>query len=1160
MMTENRTGLSGWRRSAVLWLLPPLLYCLLALALLQANYGLFHFLVETAAVVIGAMALLVASVSRRFSEGSLLLVACSSMGWVALLDLLHAMSYEGMGLLAGSTADLSAQLWLSGRLLQALALLAGVLLLQWRVRLVLVHVVCALYVGACLAAIATGVFPSAFQPGTGLTPFKIVAEYLIIALLIATLIAVQQRRGSFSTGKYVGIQLALVAMVLSELCFTLYQDAFDHFNEAGHLLKVFAYWFLFRVLVEQTLQQPFRDRSRLLLVLGERLKELRCLNEIARVAHTHQNDPAALLAAVAQLLPASMLWPERAAASIESNFGCFGLSPERLPQDRCLHVELQVDGAAVGTLKVGYPPGPVELPQPLFLDEERDLIDTVGQRVNAVLTQYHSRQTIQQLNRLYRMLSGVNRAVVHSSSRSKLMWELYCILRDSGSFRCIALAEPAAAGAAFMLTHVHQVPLARLDELAAELQVLAARFWPAGAGLRPRPQILPAAALEAPALASLLATAADHQAGLVPIMQGAELSALLLVTPPAGQEFVTDQQQLLRELAEDVGFALSHLQQGLRLQVAEARVEDSERRYETLFNLSPAPMVLLDMDATCIVARNQAYDSWLGAPLCEITDVGQWFNLVIDEPQQVESLKRQLRESAGSSFKSFGYFRLGEARVRNSSGHILHLTARLTAVADRILVVFNDITALKEKEQRLADSEARFRNMIEDSLLGVVVVQDNRLLYVNPAFGRLSGWDQHELVGRSLREFVEHTGGPDAAQLAAPRQRQFGFRSRQGDLVQLHAAVAAMLWDGAPAEVMIVQDVTEKLQYEQRLRDTAAMFENLAQQVPGVIYQYHQSADGHGSFPYATPRMVDMYEVAPDDVREDAAPVLMRVHPEDLERVRESIAVSAHDLSVWACDYRVVLPRQGLRWRSGFARPQRLEDGSTLWHGFIEDSTARMEMEEELRRNNALLQRSVTGSLEIISRIMDQRDPYTAGHQHRVGAIARLIAHELGLGKQAEEMLELTGIVHDVGKVAVPTEILTKPTRLSEIELQIVKGHAAAGYEILKGTNLPQVIIDAIHQHHERLDGSGYPQGLKGDQISLEARIIAVADVLESMSSHRPYRPSLGIQRAVDELQRGRGSIYDPVVTDAALRIVRENRLPANAVAAAATSRYQSGT
>lgn len=357
------------RMSALHWLLPPTLYSLLALSLLFVDYNLFHYMMETGCVVIGIVALLVASLTRRFSSSSLLLVAASGLGWVALFDLLHTMSYEGMGLLPGSTANLATQFWLGGRLLQALVLLAAIILLPRRISLVLVHVACAAFTALLLTLIVRGSFPDTFVPGLGLTPFKIAAEYLIIALLLAAAVQVQRQRHRFSTGKFYGIQLALVAMVLSEFCFTLYEDVFDRFNEVGHLLKVFSYWFLFRALVEQTLLQPFQDRDRLLHVLAERLKELRCLNELARLAQLHEDDPQALLAAVAELLPTAMLHEQHARASIVSSFGNFGVPAQLLPPRRCLEVELQLEGLPVGTVRVGYPPGQ-NLPEPLFLDEE----------------------------------------------------------------------------------------------------------------------------------------------------------------------------------------------------------------------------------------------------------------------------------------------------------------------------------------------------------------------------------------------------------------------------------------------------------------------------------------------------------------------------------------------------------------------------------------------------------------------------------------------------------------------------------------------------------------------------------------------------------------------------------------------------------------------
>jgi putative nucleotidyltransferase with HDIG domain len=168
------------------------------------------------------------------------------------------------------------------------------------------------------------------------------------------------------------------------------------------------------------------------------------------------------------------------------------------------------------------------------------------------------------------------------------------------------------------------------------------------------------------------------------------------------------------------------------------------------------------------------------------------------------------------------------------------------------------------------------------------------------------------------------------------------------------------------------------------------------------------------------------------------------------------------------------------------------------------------------------------------------RDPYTAGHQQRVAKITRAIAEELGLPEQQIEGLYLASVVHDVGKVMVPAEILSKPGKLTELEFSLIKQHSEAGYEILKEVDFPWPIAQFVLQHHEHLDGSGYPAGLKGEDILLEARILSVADIIEAMASHRPYRAGFGIEVALEEVSSKRDVLYDRAVVDAALRLFRE--------------------
>nr|WP_315484397.1 HD domain-containing phosphohydrolase [uncultured Undibacterium sp.] len=216
-------------------------------------------------------------------------------------------------------------------------------------------------------------------------------------------------------------------------------------------------------------------------------------------------------------------------------------------------------------------------------------------------------------------------------------------------------------------------------------------------------------------------------------------------------------------------------------------------------------------------------------------------------------------------------------------------------------------------------------------------------------------------------------------------------------------------------------------------------------------------------------------------------------------------------------------------------------DGVPASLGMAQDISERVRSQSEIAHYISLLEHATEGTLEAVSLMVEQRDPYTAGHEKRVGIIAGDIGLAMGLSANVVQGLRLAGMVHDVGKISVPAEILSKPSRLSNIEMALVKEHAQTGYNILKNIEVPWPIAQVSYQHHERMDGSGYPRGLLGDQILLEARIIAVADVVESMTSHRPYRPGLGVDAALEEIRKNRGIFYDAVVVDACLKLFLED-------------------
>jgi putative nucleotidyltransferase with HDIG domain len=203
------------------------------------------------------------------------------------------------------------------------------------------------------------------------------------------------------------------------------------------------------------------------------------------------------------------------------------------------------------------------------------------------------------------------------------------------------------------------------------------------------------------------------------------------------------------------------------------------------------------------------------------------------------------------------------------------------------------------------------------------------------------------------------------------------------------------------------------------------------------------------------------------------------------------------------------------------------------------DISERKRVEDELRQSLEHLRMSLSGSVLALGRMAEMRDPYTAGHQQRVAQLAQAIAARMGMSDDMVELVRLAALVHDIGKIGVPVELLTKPGELAQHEFELMRTHTTVGWEILSQAHLHQAIADIARQHHERLDGSGYPDGLEGTRIRPEARILAVADTVEAMASHRPYRPARGIDEALTEIFRQRGRHYDPAAVDACIQLFR---------------------
>ncbi len=213
---------------------------------------------------------------------------------------------------------------------------------------------------------------------------------------------------------------------------------------------------------------------------------------------------------------------------------------------------------------------------------------------------------------------------------------------------------------------------------------------------------------------------------------------------------------------------------------------------------------------------------------------------------------------------------------------------------------------------------------------------------------------------------------------------------------------------------------------------------------------------------------------------------------------------------------------------------ESLYSGSVL---LLNDNTESILAEEKLRHSYTMLQKATEDIIQAMAYTSEIRDPYTAGHQKKVCELAVAICKEMKVTEEQLQGVRFAAMIHDIGKISVPSEILSKPGKIGITEFEVVKGHSQTGYELLDRIHFPWPISKIVHQHHERLDGSGYPTGLKEDEILLEAKIIAVADIIEAMTSHRPYRPALGIDIAIEEITTNSGTFFDPNVVDACVSI-----------------------
>ena len=434
----------------------------------------------------------------------------------------------------------------------------------------------------------------------------------------------------------------------------------------------------------------------------------------------------------------------------------------------------------------------------------------------------------------------------------------------------------------------------------------------------------------------------------------------------------------------------------------------------------------------------------------------------------------------------------------------------------------------------------------------VLIGEDGAVIDANRAALDCYGYTAFQMAKLCLSDLAADSDADGPATWVHRAAQEGGhFRAKHrrsnGTPFAVELRVAAVGLDGESALLVSVRDISEFTGAQQALRAAADIAEwerehqelresrrwlSESQRVARLGHYFIDIENGQWD---GSESFHDVMGTSSAELRTFAS-YLDFVHPSDRERVahhygrRDSEVHESFD-----AEYRIIRPNDGVElWVHGVGNVEYHDCGHPVAiFGIVQDITER-------KRLQAKMQSMVNAVIDVVDNVSEMRDPYTAGHQRRVAELAAAIAREMGMSEGEIADIHVAGLMHDIGKMSIPAEIPSKPTALSAIEFNLIKGHVQAGYSIISSAQMHDPIAELVYQHHERCDGSGYPRGLTADQLLMGSKVLMVADVVEAMMSHRPYRASLGQDAALAEIEQGTGRLYDSAVADSCLRIFRE--------------------
>jgi PAS domain S-box-containing protein len=617
--------------------------------------------------------------------------------------------------------------------------------------------------------------------------------------------------------------------------------------------------------------------------------------------------------------------------------------------------------------------------------------------------------------------------------------------------------------------------------------------------------------------------------------------------PKEFQEFIkavdkaylkNDKDKLMLERAFDLSS-----QELLRL---NDELRENEEKYRLIAENTADLIVVTDMNLrfTYIspsIMRNHGFT------------VEEAMNMTLDQfitPESMQILLTVFEEEMkleASGTADPGRIRIMEFEEYKKDGSIICVENSISAQRDKenkmigILAVSRDITNRKQAEKKLMNSEEKFRTLAESSPLAIMMHQGDRWIYANRAAVEISGYTEEELYSMHFwdvvhpdhRDMVKQSGYNRQQGKVMPRAYEFKIIAKNGVEKWVSLSGNPIKYEDKPTAVISVTDITERKTTEAALMESEIKYRRIFESFEDIYYQ----TDENGIIRVLSPSVYRLTGWSPDElIGKPASDIYVR--PEDREKLLAELSKNG-----FLRDYEILMKKKDgtQTYESLMASILTDPDGRACGiSGTLRDITERKQVEKERQQNFERMRKALRATVQSISLTVEMKDPYTSGHQQRVSDLARAIAAEMGLSIDRQDFIHTASAIHDIGKISIPSAILSKPTKLTDLEFDLIKTHSQSGYDILKDIEFPWPVADVVLQHHERMNGSGYPQGLKGDDIFLEARILAVADVVEAIAFHRPYRPLLGIDFALEEISRNKGILYDADAVDACLKLFQE--------------------